>query len=281
MRYYEFQFITKPNTEVVKDVLTAVLADLGFESFVTEDESVKAYVQMDLFDNDELNNAINNFPIEGVEQITYTFKEVEDRNWNEEWEKNYFQPVMIADRCIIHSTFHKDIPKAEYDIAINPQMAFGTGHHETTSLMIEYLLEEDVTGNAVIDMGCGTSVLAIMASMRGANRCTAIDIDDWCVRNSKENIQLNNISNITVLHGDANILLGVDACNLFIANINRNILVNDMSKYVSKMADKATLLMSGFYTEDIDEIKKSAEENGLTFVSYKKKNNWAAVKFVK
>lgn len=281
MRYYEFQFITKPNTEVVKDVLTAVLADLGFESFVTEDESVKAYVQMDLFDNDELNNAINNFPIEGVEQITYTFKEVEDRNWNEEWEKNYFQPVMIADRCIIHSTFHKDIPKAEYDIAINPQMAFGTGHHETTSLMIEYLLEEDVTGNAVIDMGCGTSVLAIMASMRGANRCTAIDIDDWCVRNSKENIQLNNISNITVLHGDANILLGVDACNLFIANINRNILVNDMSKYVSKMADKATLLMSGFYTEDIDEIKKSAEENGLTFVSYKQKNNWAAVKFVK
>lgn len=281
MRYYEFQFITKPNTEVVKDVLTAVLADLGFESFVTEDESVKAYVQMDLFDNDELNNAINNFPIECVEQITYTFKEVEDRNWNEEWEKNYFQPVMIADRCIIHSTFHKDIPKAEYDIAINPQMAFGTGHHETTSLMIEYLLEEDVTGNAVIDMGCGTSVLAIMASMRGANRCTAIDIDDWCVRNSKENIQLNNISNITVLHGDANILLGVDACNLFIANINRNILVNDMSKYVSKMADKATLLMSGFYTEDIDEIKKSAEENGLTFVSYKKKNNWAAVKFVK
>lgn len=281
MRYYEFQFITKPNTEVVKDVLTAVLADLGFESFVTEDESVKAYVQMDLFDNDELNNAINNFPIEGVEQITYTFKEVEDRNWNEEWEKNYFQPVMIADRCIIHSTFHKDIPKAEYDIAINPQMAFGTGHHETTSLVIEYLLEEDVTGNAVIDMGCGTSVLAIMASMRGANRCTAIDIDDWCVRNSKENIQLNNISNITVLHGDANILLGVDACNLFIANINRNILVNDMSKYVSKMADKATLLMSGFYTEDIDEIKKSAEENGLTFVSYKQKNNWAAVKFVK
>ncbi|MDO4779891.1 MAG: 50S ribosomal protein L11 methyltransferase [Bacteroides sp.] len=281
MRYYEFQFITKPNTEVVKDVLTAVLADLGFESFVTEDESVKAYVQMDLFDNDELNNAINNFPIEGVEQITYTFKEVEDRNWNEEWEKNYFQPVMIADRCIIHSTFHKDIPKAEYDIAINPQMAFGTGHHETTSLMIEYLLEEDVTGNAVIDMGCGTSVLAIMASMRGANRCTAIDIDDWCVRNSKENIQLNNISNITVLHGDANILQGVDTCNLFIANINRNILVNDMSKYVSKMADKATLLMSGFYTEDIDEINKSAEENGLTFVSYKQKNNWAAVKFVK
>lgn len=281
MRYYEFQFITKPNTEVVKDVLTAVLADLGFESFVTEDESVKAYVQMDLFDNDELNNAINNFPIEGVEQITYTFKEVEDRNWNEEWEKNYFQPVMIADRCIIHSTFHKDIPKAEYDIVINPQMAFGTGHHETTSLVIEYLLEEDIKGNTVIDMGCGTSVLAIMASMRGANRCTAIDIDDWCVRNSKENIQLNNISNITVLHGDANILQGVDACNLFIANINRNILVNDMSKYVSKMADKATLLMSGFYTEDIDEIKKSAEENGLTFVSYKQKNNWAAVKFVK
>lgn len=281
MRYYEFQFITKPNTEVVKDVLTAVLADLGFESFVIEDESVKAYIQTDLFDNEGLNNAIRNFPIDGVELITHTFTEVEDRNWNEEWEKNYFQPVMIANRCIIHSTFHKDVPKAEYDIVINPQMAFGTGHHETTSLVIEYLLEEELSGKRVIDMGCGTSVLAIMASMRGASRCTAIDIDDWCVRNSKENIQLNNISNITVIHGDANVLQGVDTCNLFIANINRNILINDMNKYMAKMEDGATLFMSGFYTEDIDEIRKSAESNGLTFVSYKQKNNWAAVKFMK
>lgn len=281
MRYYEFQFITKPNTEVVKDVLTAVLADLGFESFVIEDESVKAYIQTDLFDNEGLNNAIRNFPIDGVELITHTYTEVEDRNWNEEWEKNYFQPVMIANRCIIHSTFHKDVPKAEYDIVINPQMAFGTGHHETTSLVIEYLLEEELSGKRVIDMGCGTSVLAIMASMRGASRCTAIDIDDWCVRNSKENIQLNNISNITVIHGDANVLNKVDTCNLFIANINRNILINDMNKYMAKMEDGATLFMSGFYTEDIDEIRKSAESNGLTFVSYKQKNNWAAVKFMK
>lgn len=281
MRYYEFQFITKPNTEVVKDVLTAVLADLGFESFVIEDESVKAYIQTDLFDNEGLNNAIRNFPIDGVELITHTYTEVEDRNWNEEWEKNYFQPVMIANRCIIHSTFHKDVPKAEYDIVINPQMAFGTGHHETTSLVIEYLLEEELSGKRVIDMGCGTSVLAIMASMCGASRCTAIDIDDWCVRNSKENIQLNNISNITVIHGDANVLNKVDTCNLFIANINRNILINDMNKYMAKMEDGATLFMSGFYTEDIDEIRKSAESNGLTFVSYKQKNNWAAVKFMK
>lgn len=281
MRYYEFQFITKPNTEVVKDVLTAVLADLGFESFVIEDESVKAYIQTDLFDNEGLNNAIRNFPIDGVELITHTYTEVEDRNWNEEWEKNYFQPVMIANRCIIHSTFHKDVPKAEYDIVINPQMAFGTGHHETTSLVIEYLLEEELSGKRVIDMGCGTSVLAIMASMRGASRCTAIDIDDWCVRNSKENIQLNNISNITVIHGDANVLNKVDTCNLFIANINRNILINDMNKYMAKMEGEATLFMSGFYTEDIDEIRKSAESNGLTFVSYKQKNNWAAVKFMK
>lgn len=281
MRYYEFQFITKPNTEVVKDVLTVVLADLGFESFVIEDESVKAYIQTDLFDNEGLNNAIRNFPIDGVELITHTFTEVEDRNWNEEWEKNYFQPVMIANRCIIHSTFHKDVPKAEYDIVINPQMAFGTGHHETTSLVIEYLLEEELSGKRVIDMGCGTSVLAIMSSMRGASRCTAIDIDDWCVRNSKENIQLNNISNITVIHGDANVLNKVDTCNLFIANINRNILINDMNKYMAKMEDGATLFMSGFYTEDIDEIRKSAESNGLTFVSYKQKNNWAAVKFMK
>lgn len=281
MRYYEFQFITKPNTEVVKDVLTAVLADLGFESFVIEDESVKAYIQTDLFDNEGLNNAIRNFPVDGVELITHTYTEVEDRNWNEEWEKNYFQPVMIANRCIIHSTFHKDVPKAEYDIVINPQMAFGTGHHETTSLVIEYLLEEELSGKRVIDMGCGTSVLAIMASMRGASRCTAIDIDDWCVRNSKENIQLNNISNITVIHGDANVLNKVDTCNLFIANINRNILINDMNKYMAKMEDGATLFMSGFYTEDIDEIRKSAESNGLTFVSYKQKNNWAAVKFMK
>ena len=163
-------------------------------------------------------------------KVEYTVKEAEDKNWNEEWEKNFFQPIVIGDRCCIHSTFHKDTPKTEYEILINPQMAFGTGHHETTSSIISELLDADLKDKSVLDMGCGTSILAILASMRGANPVTAIDIDDWCVNNSKDNIILNQINNITVELGDASLLKGRKPFDVIIANINRNILLAEIGR---------------------------------------------------
>lgn len=166
----------------------------------------------------------------------------------------------------------------EYDILINPQMAFGTGHHETTSLIISELLNSDLTDKSVLDMGCGTSILAILARLRGAKPITAIDIDTWCVENSKENIELNKVSDITVLLGDAAIINDRGPFDIVIANINRNILLNDMKYYVARMNPGAEIYMSGFYVEDIPMIKEEAEKLGLTFEHYKEKNNWAAVK---
>ena len=220
--------------------------------------------------------------IYGIGPTADTYNSLEERfeNWNEEWEKNFFQPIVIGDRCCIHSTFHKDTPKTEYEILIDPQMAFGTGHHETTSSIISELLEADLKGKSVLDMGCGTSILAILASMRGANPVTAIDIDDWCVNNSKDNIALNHIHNITVELGDANLLKGRKAFDVIIANINRNILLADLPHYAACMHPGSEIFMSGFYIQDIPFIREKAESLGMEFVHHREKNNWAAVKFI-
>lgn len=280
MKYLEFNFRPIPCTEITCDVLTAILADAGFDSFTEQSDGVAAYIQASLYDETALKNALEEFPLSDV-RINYDYVEAEDKDWNEEWEKNFFQPIVIGDRCVIHSTFHNDVPKAEYDIVINPQMAFGTGHHETTSLIIGELLENDLQGKAVLDMGCGTSILAILARMRGAAPCTAIDIDDWCVRNSLENIALNGVDRISVFQGDASSLEGQGPFDVVIANINRNILLNDMKQYAACMTEGAELYMSGFYVEDIPAIRKEAENNGLRFVHHREKNRWAAVKFVR
>lgn len=280
MKYLEFTFRTQPCTEVINDVLSAVLADVGFESFVEQPDGIAAYIQQELYDEDSLKMAIEAFPLPDTE-IAYSFVEAEDKDWNEEWEKNFFQPIVIGDRCCIHSTFHQDTPQVEYDIVINPQMAFGTGHHETTSLVIGELLESDLQEKAILDMGCGTSILAILARMRGAKPCTAIDIDDWCVRNSLENIELNGVDSIAVYLGDASILADKGPFDVVIANINRNILLADMQYYVARMNDGACLLMSGFYVDDIPMIQAEAERLGLQFVHHREKNNWAVVKFTK
>ncbi|WP_288910198.1 50S ribosomal protein L11 methyltransferase [uncultured Bacteroides sp.] len=280
MKYLEFIFHTEPCTEVVNDVLSAVLGEVGFESFVEQEGGIAAYIQTALYDEEALKSALDSFPLADT-TLTYTYKEAEDKDWNEEWEKNFFQPIVIGNRCVIHSTFHHDVPQAEYDIVINPQMAFGTGHHETTSLIIGELLEADLQGKALLDMGCGTSILAILARMRGAAPCTAIDIDEWCVRNSLENIELNHVDSISVSQGDASILPDKGPFDVVIANINRNILLNDMKHYVARMNPGARLFMSGFYTDDIPAIREEAERNGLRFVHHKEKNRWAAVQFEK
>lgn len=278
MKYLEFTFRTQPCTETANDVLCAVLGEVGFESFVEQPDGLAAYIQKDLYDEDAVRQAVADFPLPDT-TVTYSYVEAEDKDWNEEWEKNFFQPIVIGDRCVVHSTFHHDVPQVPYDIVINPQMAFGTGHHETTSLIIGELLDSDLQGKTVLDMGCGTSILAILARMRGAARCTAVDIDDWCVRNSLENITLNHLDSIDVYQGDASSLADKGPFDVVIANINRNILLADMKYYTARMTPSATLLMSGFYTDDIAAIRSEAESLGLTFVEYREKNRWAAVKF--
>lgn len=304
MKYLEFTFTTKPADEAVQDVLSAVLAEVGFDSFVhtgsldlpraarTDDpeapvfaeaaatDQFKAYIQRDLFDADALRAALADFPLPDVE-ITYEQAEAEDKNWNEEWEKNYFQPLVVDGRCVIASTFHKDVPTAEFNITINPQMSFGTGHHATTSQMISRILTDDMTGLDVLDMGCGTSILAILARLRGAARCTAIDNDEWCVRNSEENIALNHVDGIEVSLGDASALADKGPFDVVIANINRNILLADLKHYVARMKAGAIIYMSGFYVADIAKIREEAERHGLQFVDAHDLDDWACVKFKK
>ena len=276
MNYFEFKFNYTPNTEIIADVLMAVLGEVGFESFVPQENYLDAYIQQPLFHEDNLKEALANFPID-VEEISYIYQEAENKNWNEEWEKNFFTPIIIGSKCAIHSTFHKEIPPVEYDIIINPQMAFGTGHHETTSLILEELLNMDLKGKATLDMGCGTAILAILAHKRGAKPITAIDIDTWCVENAADNCALNEINDMNILLGDASKLKELEPVDLVIANINRNILLQDMHEYAALLKDKGELIMSGFYIEDIPRIVEKANQLGLTLKKEMNKNNWASI----
>lgn len=276
--YYLVRFNMTPCMESETDILAALLGEKNFESFVPDAEGLSAYVKKELYDAAAVREVVASYPFEG--KIEFSEELIPGQDWNSEWEKNYFQPIVFENRCVVHSSFHHDYPSAEYDIVIDPRMAFGTGHHETTSSIISELLEADLKGKSVLDMGCGTSILAILASMRGANPVTAIDIDDWCVNNSKDNIALNHIHNITVELGDANLLKGRKAFDVIIANINRNILLADLPHYAACMHPGSEIFMSGFYIQDIPFIREKAESLGMEFVHHREKNNWAAVKFI-
>ena len=278
MNYIEVNFVIEPFEEYVSDVLASELGEIGFDSFVPSIEGLDAYIPQNLFDESKLANLIDNFPIEA--SIEYKVTQIETKNWNEEWEKNYFEPIVIGNECVIHSSFHKNVPKVTYDIVIDPKMAFGTGHHETTSLVIGRILKMDLGGKSVLDMGCGTAVLAILAAMRGAVNLLAIDIDTWCTENSIENIAMNNIKGIDVKLGGAELLEGL-TFDIVLANINRNILLADMEKYAACLSSGGELYMSGFYVEDIPLIEAEANLNGLKLVDYTEKNNWVVVKTVK
>jgi ribosomal protein L11 methyltransferase len=257
------------------EILVAELGELPFESFVENDFGVTAYIQKQLWNENVLEDVqILNSP-EFV--ISYTIEEIEQVNWNEEWEKN-FEAIEVDGICHVRAPFH---PKtdAKFDIIIEPKMSFGTGHHETTHMMIQHLLGIDVIGMKTLDMGCGTAILAILAEMKGAQPIDAIDIDNWCYLNSIENAERNNCKSITVYEGDAT-LLKDKKYDLIIANINRNILLNDMQSYVDCLNPKGTILFSGFYTEDIPFIDASCTEKGLTFVKKLERNNWVSLKYV-
>ncbi len=276
MQYSAVTFRFNFKEVFAQDLFINELAQIGFDSFEETTDGTIAYIPTSLYDFNVLQQVMDSFPYKGICFVEK--KDIEDNDWNEEWEKNYFQPIVITDKCVIHSTFHHDIPTLPYDIIINPQMAFGTGHHQTTSMMLHAILDNDFTGKDVLDMGCGTAVLAILAQKKGAKSVTAIDIDDWCVRNALENIELNNISGIEVLLGDASLLKGKQF-NIILANINRNILLNDMPQYTAALRKDGTLYISGFYTEDIDILTEKAKTLNLTATHIHHTDNWAMVRF--
>jgi ribosomal protein L11 methyltransferase len=278
MTYIEVKFTCTPNNEIVNSILSATTGEIGFESFVENECGTTAYIQSDIFDEEKLQEVLTNLPVEA--EIIYTFKSIKEQNWNEEWEKNYFQPLIIDNKCIIQSTFHNVPPTYDYNIYIDPKMAFGTGHHQTTKLIIREILKDDFNGKPVLDMGTGTAILAILASMRGAGPITAIDIDRWAYDNAIENLNLNHIENVDVQIGGAE-LLGNRTFDIILANINRNILLNDIHIYSSVLNQGGYLYMSGFYEEDIPSIAEECNKNGLTLCYNTTKENWTAVKFAK
>jgi len=272
--YLGFHFSVEPK-ELGSEILVAELGELPFESFIDSDSGIVAYIQKQFWTENILDDLhILSSP---EFQISYTIEEIDQVNWNEEWEKN-FEAIEVEGICHVRAPFH---PKtdAKFDIVIEPKMSFGTGHHETTHMMIQHLLETDVAGKKTLDMGCGTAILAILAEMKGAQPIDAIDIDNWCYLNSVENAARNNCNQISVFEGDADLMKG-KKYDLIIANINRNILLNDMQTYVDCLNKEGVLLLSGFYTEDIPYIDASCTEKGLTYVKKLERNNWVSLKYI-
>jgi ribosomal protein L11 methyltransferase len=278
MNYYEIT-ITFQEVFPWKDILVSQLADLGCESFTDgETEAVLlAYIAENNFNEDEIKTFLEKYHSEI--NIQYHISEIIQQNWNVLWEANY-QPVMIAERCFIRAPFHESNPKAEYEIVIEPKMSFGTAHHETTALMIEFLLDEELQNKSVLDMGAGTGILAILSHLKGANPITAIDNDEWAYLNNIENNTRNNAEKIKVMLGDASLLSGNEKYDVIIANINRNILLNDLPFYVKVLKNNGVIFLSGFYLgEDLKLIIEKCSELGLSFVAVKEKNRWCALKF--
>ena len=272
--YLAYHFSVEPK-ELGSEILIAFLGEKPFESFIETENGFSAFIQKDLWTKNILDDITLLHSPEFT--ISHTIEEIDQVNWNEEWEKN-FEAIDVDGKCHVRAPFH---PKttAEFDIVIEPKMSFGTGHHETTHMMIQHLLETDVTNMKTLDMGCGTAILAILAEMKGAKPIDAIDIDNWCYLNSIENAERNNCTEITVYEGDAS-LLKDKKYDLIIANINRNILLNDMQQYVDSLNNNGILLLSGFYTEDIPFIDASCTEKGLTYVKKFERNNWTSLKYV-
>ncbi len=278
--YTELRLDFNPCSADITDVMAALLADEGYESFVADDRGLTAYIRADQYNEQTVTNAIEQLPFDT--EVVRSAKVVEGQDWNHEWEKNYFKPIVVGDRCVIHSSFHTDVPTAEYDIIIDPKMAFGTGHHATTSQVISALLNLNLEGKTVTDMGSGTGILAILAAMRGAEKVNAIEIDTPAWENALENIALNGVEQkITMLNGDASLLPTLPPANVFLANINRNIITADLAAYAAACAPDAVIILSGFYEADIPVILAVAEPLGLTETGHTTLNEWCCLKLRK
>ena len=259
--------------EPFRDILISQLGAIGFESFSETTDGFEAYIIKEDFDQASLDGALE---WEGVE-CTYTMKEIEQVNWNEEWEKN-FDPIEVDGKVYIRAPFHAEKEGFEYPMLIEPKMSFGTGHHQTTHMMIQWLLETDTTGKTVLDMGCGTGILGILAGMRGATHVHGIDIDTWCIENTLENAERNTIEMSAEVGG-------ADALNatydVICANINLNVLLADMESYVKALNSEGTIFFSGFYEENIPALRTTAEQAGLTYEGVKSREQWRSLKMTK
>jgi ribosomal protein L11 methyltransferase len=261
------------------EIISAYLGEFGFEGSA-EDEHIKAYIGIDEKTDEEIAILINELIEKNLCEKDYQINIIQPKNWNEEWEKNYFQPILIGNQCLIKSSFHQTNVKAKYEIVIDPKMSFGTGHHETTSMMAEYILEVELKNKTVLDMGTGTGILGILASMIGCEKVIGIDNDSWCYENAQENIEKNNIPNFEMLLGDAGLLKNYPLTfEVVIANINRHILLSDIKYYVQAMKPSSILLLSGFYHEDFDMIEEECNKHALGYVNSKIKNNWMGAQF--
>lgn len=275
--YSELRLDFTPCSADITDVMAALLADEGYESFVPDDRGLTAYIRADQFSEEAVDAALDRLPFEV--QVSRSLTRVEGQDWNSEWEKHYFQPIVVGNRCVIHSSFHKDVPRAEFDIVIDPKMAFGTGHHATTSQVISALLTLDLQGKTVIDMGTGTGILAILCAMRGAAGVCGVEIDTPAWENAVENAALNGVASLLDLrNGDASALPSLPKADLFIANINRNIITADLPAYVDAMKPGATMLLSGFYEEDIPVVMQTAAPLGLKEESHTTQDGWTALR---
>ena len=277
--YYALRLDVEPCSADATDLLAYLLGEAGYESFVPDERGLTAYVRAELFSDDAVRAALADFPFQAI--VTASSELVEGRDWNAEWERNYFKPIVVADRCVVHSSFHTDVPAAQYDIVIDPKMAFGTGHHSTTSLILTRLLDMPLEGRAVIDMGTGTGILAILAAMRGAAPVAGIEIDRFAWENACENVRLNSHPEIAMLCGDASLLAAIAPADVVLANINRNVILADIHSYAAAMRPGATLLLSGFYTADCPMVEDAARAAGLEPVGRTSHADWACVELRK
>lgn len=292
MKYQKARFIftdgkgveikDKALLQTVKDIMCCFAGEAGFESFEEDENGMIGYVQKHMLDLNSLRNCIEFFPVEGV-KISYELDDAEDKNWNEKWESEGFEPIFVSDKCVIHDTIHPVKLKDKtdmLDITIDARQAFGTGNHETTYMIVDELLYMDLSGKNVLDCGCGTGILSIIASKLGAEDIIGYDIDEWSVRNAKHNCEINKVDGVKVLHGDVNAISTIKTrYDVILANINRNILLNDMPLFRQKMKNDAVLLLSGFYIEDSDKLIQKAKSIGLELVKKKNKNNWCMLVF--
>lgn len=278
--YFSVRVDASPCNEDITDLIAAFLADAGFESFEPDEKGVTSYISADGISDASsyARESLSDFPVECKFEIRSEF--IEGKDWNEEWEKNYFKPILIEGRCVVHSSFHKDVPEAEFDIVIDPKMAFGTGHHHTTSQMVRHILELPMQGKSVIDMGTGTGILGILAAMRGASDVSGIEIDEAAYTNALENVALNNVS-MHLIHGDASSLKDLQPADYFFANINRNIILEDLKYYSKSLKNGGTMLLSGFYEEDVPMIEEEAGRYGLTTVGKYVSQRWVALRLLK
>ncbi len=277
MNHTKVVFTLTPNITEASEILIARLGEMEYESFIISDSGFEAYISEKDFNKELLKNLSTPFP---EVEIEYSCETTPDQNWNKTWEENYFEPITIGNDVMIRGSFHKRDDSIKHDIVINPKMAFGTGHHETTGLMIRYILELELANRSILDMGCGTGILGILCSKLGAGNITGIDIEEWAFNNAIENCKINSVNNMNIIHGDAG-NIDKKSYDIVLANINRNILLNDISEYSKALNSKGLLILSGFYQTDLKTVSNEAKKHGLSFVSSKSDNNWVASSYRK